>query len=600
MFTLEYDALNIAAMYIDVVPNRKSPPAILLRETRREGKRTTKTTLANLSALPPEAIAALRVILKGGKLVEASTDRFVVERSLPCGHIRAIHTAMQRLGMAELISSKPCPQRDAVLAIIAQRIVRPESKLESAALFADTTLAADFNVTGVNEDGLYSAMDWLLERQSFIEKKLAKRHLREGAMVFYDVSSSSYHGNHCPLARRGKNRDGLKLPCIVYGLLTDVDGRPVSIRVYPGNTGDPATVPEQIDAMRNDFGDGRFVIVGDRGMLTEAQITKLQEQNGCGWISCLRSGDIRNLLESRDPSDAPLFTQSNIAEITHPDFPGERLVACYNAFLAADRDRTRKELLDCTEALLKKLSSEVDRRKHKILTAAEIGMKAGRLIGKYKVGKHFKLSIGDGSISWTRREDAIAREKKLDGIYIVRTSESAQALCADDVVRAYKRLGNVEKAFRTLKGLDLRARPINHRLEDRVRAHFLLCMLAYYVEWHMRIALAPLLYVDEDLEPTRTTRDPVARATPSAKSQTKRDTKTCEEGWQLRRWGGLLQAMATISENTCRIGDENHTVRFPRITESNDYQKRAFALLNQIPHWKDACLCPVDGTENQA
>jgi transposase len=586
-------------MYIDVVPNRNSPPAILLRETQRDGKRAIKTTLANLSALPPDAIAALRIILKGGQLVEATTEQFVVERSLPCGHVRAIKTAMEKLGMAELISAKPCRERNVVLAMLAQRIVRPGSKLESAALFADTTLANDFNVTGIDEDGLYATMDWLLERQSFIEKKLAKRHLGEGSMVFYDVSSSSYYGTHCSLALRGKNRDGLKLPSIVYGLLTDVDGRPVAIRVYPGNTGDPATVPDQMDAMRKEFGVGRFVIVGDRGMLTQPQITKLKEQEGCGWISCLRSGDIRKLMEARDPSDTPLFTQGNIAEITHPDFPGERLVACYNAFLATDRDRTRNELLACTEELLRKLARQVNRRTHTILSAAEIGMKAGRLIGKYKVGKHFTLSIGDGRIAWVRKEEAIAREKALDGIYIVRTSEPAETLSTPDVVRAYKRLGNVEKAFRTFKGIDLRVRPIHHRLEDRVRAHLFLCMLAYYVEWHMRIALAPLLYVDEDLEPTRTTRDPVARAKPSIKSQAKRDTKISEDGWPLRRWDGLLQTMATIAENTCRVGEEKLAVHFPRVTESTDYQKRVFKLLDKVPRWLNNYMRPVNGTEKQ-
>jgi len=587
-------------MYIDVVPNRNSPPAILLRETQRDGRRSIKTTLANLSALPPEAIAALRIILKGGQVVEASTEQFVVERSLPCGHVRTIKTAMEKLGMAELISSKPCRQRDVVLAMIAQRIVRPGSKLESAASFADTTLADDFNVTNSDENDLYAAMDWVLDRQNFIEKKLAKRHINEGSMVFYDVSSSSYHGTHCPLALRGKNRDGLKLPSIVYGLLTDVDGRPVAVRVYPGNTGDPATVPDQMDVMRNDFGVGRFVIVGDRGMLTQPQITKLKAQDGCGWISCLRSSDIRKLIEARDPSDAPLFTQGNIAEITHPDFPGERLVACYNEFLAMDRDRTRNELLACTEELLKKLAREVGRRKHKIFPAAEIGMKAGRLISKYKVAKHFTLSIGDGRIAWARNDEDIAREKALDGIYVVRTSEPAETLSMPDVVRAYKRLGNVEKAFRTFKGMDLRVRPIHHRLEDRVRAHLFLCMLAYYIEWHMRIALAPLLYVDEDLEPTRTTRDPVARAEPSAKSQAKRDTKTSEDGWPLRRWDGLLQTLATITENTCRVGEATLAVRFPRVTESTAYQKRVAALLNRVPRWQNNQLCPVNGTEKPA
>ena len=588
----------IVCMYIESIPNRSSPPAILLRETHRYGSKTVKKTLANLSALPPEAIAALRVILKGGRLVEAS-NRFVVERSLPCGHVRAIRRAMERLGIADLIASKPCKERDMVLAMIAQRIIRSGSKLESAALFADSTLAEDFHVNGVDENDLYAAMDWLLNRKKFIEKKLAKRHLGEGALVFYDVSSSSYYGTHCPLARRGKNRDGVKLPCIVYGLLTDVDGRPIALRVYPGNTGDPATVPDQTDALRNEFGIGKMVFVGDRGMLTQAQIDKLKEQDGCGWISCLRSSDIRKLLESRDPSDAPLFTQQNIAEITHPDFPGERLVACYNAFLAADRDRTRMELLDCTEKGLEKLAREVRRRTRKILSAAEIGMKAGRILAQYKVAKHFDLSIVDGHIEWTRKEESIAREKALDGIYVVRTSELAETLCAADVVRAYKRLENVEKAFRTFKGIDLRVRPIHHRLVDRVRAHMFLCMLAYYVEWHMRVALAPLLYVDEDLEATRTTRDPVAQATPSRKRQTKTATKTSEDGWHLRRWDGLLQAMATITENTCRVGEGNMAVRFPQATEANEYQKRVIALLEQIPRWVNHRLCPVNGTPEE-
>jgi len=584
-------------MYIDVVPNRKSPPAVLLRESRRVGDRSVKTTLANLSALPPEAIAALRIVLNGGRVVEASGERFGIERSLPCGHIRAIRTTMERLGITELVSSKPCRERDLVLAMLAQRVARPSSKLESASLFDDSTLAQDFNVPNADENDLYEAMDWLLARQGFIEKKLAKRHLSEGAMVFYDVSSSSYHGTHCSLARRGKNRDGLSLPSIVYGLLTDWDGRPVALRVYPGNTGDPVTVPDQVDALRKDFGVGHFVLVGDRGMLTQPQITRLKDQEGCGWISCLRSNDIRKLLESRDPSDAPLFTKSNIAEIVHPDFPGERLVACYNEFLAQDRDRTRNELLACTEELLKKLAREVNRRKKKILSASEIGMKAGKLMAKYKVAKHFILAIADGSITWTRKEDSIAREKALDGIYIVRTNEPEDTLSMSDVVRAYKRLGNVEKAFRTFKGIDLRVRPIHHRLDTRVRAHLFLCMLAYYIEWHMRLVLAPVLYGDEDLEPTRTTRDPVAKAEPSAKSQAKRATQQSEDGWPLRRWDGLIQTLSTITENICRVGENKLGVTFPRVTEFNDYQKHVFDLLDKVPVWRNNRLCPVNGTE---
>lgn len=410
-------------MYIDKIPNRNSPPAILLRESSRVGGKTVKKTLANLSALPEEAIVALRIILKGETLLPS--NHYAVERSLPCGHVRAITLAMDRLGMTELIASKPSRERNLVSAMLAQRILRPGSKLETGALFTDTTIAQAFNVEGVDENDLYAAMDWLLEHQPFIEKKLAKRHLDEGSMVFYDVSSSSYYGSHCPLAVRGKNRDGLKLSCIVYGLLTDRDGRPVAIRVYPGNTGDPATVPDQIQTLRKEFGIGQLVVVGDRGMLTQPQIEKLRSVDGCGWISCLRSSDIFTLLKTHDPSDAPLFTSRNIAEITHPDFEGERLIACYNPLLAQDRERTRNELLDCTEALFKKLEKEVGRRTKKLLSASEIGLKAGVILKKYKVGKHFSLTIRDSHISWTRRTEKIAREKSLDGIYVIRTSEQS-------------------------------------------------------------------------------------------------------------------------------------------------------------------------------
>jgi transposase len=566
-------------MYIDEVPNRNSPPAFLLRESRRVGGKTVKKTLANLSALPPEALVALRSILKGETLLPS--DHYAVERSLPCGHVRAITLAMDRLGMTELIASKPSRARDVVVAMVAQRLLRPGSKLETGALFSDTTLAQDFAVEGADENDLYAALDWLLERQPFIEKKLAQRHLDEGAMVFYDVSSSTYYGSHCPLAVRGKNRDGLKLPCIVYGLLTDREGRPVAIRVYPGNTGDPATVPDQLQTLRKAFGIGQLVVVGDRGMLTQPQIAQLRTLEGCGWISCLRSSDILTLLEAQDPSDAPLFTSRNIAEITHPDFEGERLIACYNPLLAQDRERTRHELLDGTEGLLKKLAKEVGRRTTTPLSASEIGLKAGVILKKYKVGKHFSLTIQDGCISWTRRTEEIAREKSLDGIYVIRTSEPSAVLSTADAVKAYKRLGNVEKAFRTLKGVDLSLRPIHHRLENRVRAHIFLCMLAYYLEWHMRQALAPLLYAEEDLEAERVARDPVAQAKPSVNSQEKRQTKRSQDGLPVRRWDGLLQALSTMTENTCRMGEGKNIIRFKRQTEPTPYQQRVFDLLDQ-------------------
>lgn len=565
-------------MYIAVIPNRQSPPAVLLREDHREDGRNVKRTLANLSALPPEAIAALRTILKGERLVDAS-DHFAVERSLPCGHVRAVRGVMEQLGMTDLLASKPSREREVALALVAQRVVKPDSKLGTTRLFNDTTLAADFGVTGADENELYAAMDWLLDRQAFIEKKLAARHLASDGRVFYDVSSSSYYGTHCPLAKRGKNRDGLKLPSVVYGLLTDADGRPVAIQAWPGNTGDPTTVPDRIEALRNRFGVGRFVMVGDRGMLTSARIDELRALNGCGWISCLRSTDIRSLIETRRETAAPLFDHTNIAELIHPDFPGERLVACFNPILAMDRARTRAELLAATEVLLEKLRLEVARRTDKPLTAAQIGVKAGRMINRYKVAKHFALEIRDNRLAWARKEDVIAREQALDGVYVIRTSEPAESLTAADAVRSYKRLGNVEKAFRTFKGIDLRVRPIHHRLEDRVRAHLFLCMLAYYVEWHLREVLAPLLYVDEDLAAIRDTRDPVATATPSERAQEKKATKTSASGQPLRSFNDLLSALSTLCANTCRVGEGKNAVRFERATEANALQQEVFELI---------------------
>lgn len=572
-------------MYIDIVPNRNSPPAVLLRESYRKGKRTLKRTLANLSMLPPAAIGALRSVLKGEELVNVDSI-LKITSSLPCGHVNAVKLAMQRLGMQELISSKNCPERKAVLAMIAQRILHPCSKLETVACMADSTLAQEFNVEGMDENFLYEAMDWLIGRQPFIERKLAARHLEEGAKVFYDVSSSSYYGSHCPLALRGYNRDGLKLKSIVYGLMTDYDGRPVAVRAYPGNTADPATVPDQVQKLIDDFSVSRFIIVGDRGMLTEAQINLLRAHSGCGWVSCLRMHDIRTLLEAQDPSDTPLFSVKNLAEITHPDYPGERLIACHNPFLGDDRGRTRIRLLAATEELLIKLQTAVARRTAKPMTASEIGLKAGRLINKYKVAKHYTLDIADNHFTWRRKEESIAREAALDGIYVIRTSETEQDLSAEDAVRAYKRLNNVERAFRIFKGVDLRIRPIYHHNEARVKAHVLLCMLAYYVEWHMRQALTPLLYATEELDIERAIRDPVAKAEPSASMKRKRSTKKTADGMPLRRWDGLLSSLQTIVRNSLTFGDGSAAIPLVRDTEPNEYQSRIFTLLAaDAPHW---------------
>lgn len=569
-------------MYIETVPNRNSPPAVLLREGRRENGRVVKRTLANLSALPPEAVEALRLSLKGVRLCDAASS-ISVESTVPSGHVRAIRCAMDRLGMAGLVSSKPCRERDIILALVAQRLVEPTTKLEASHRFAESTVADDFGVAGVDENDIYAAMDWLAERQPFIEKKLAARHLASGSMAFYDLSCSSYYGTHCELAKRGYNRDGLDLAAIEYGLLTDVEGRPVSVQVYPGNTGDPKTVPDQAGKLRDMFGLDRVVIVGDRGMLTGAQIGGLRDDDAFGWISCLRSGDIRTLLEDRDPSDTPLFSRGNLAEISHPDFPGERLIACFNPFLAEDRTRTRNELLDATEASLAKLQRYAATRTKKPLTDAELGEMIGRRVGRYKMGKHFDWKAGDGNFTFWRREDEITRERALDGIYVVRTNLPEDALGAEDAVRAYKSLGNVEKAFRTFKGVDILVRPIHHRLDDRVKAHIFLCMLTYYVEWHMRRALSPLMYAEDDLPAARESRDPVAKAGPTAESRRKKATgKSADGSHDLRTWRGMMAALGTLCRTTVRIGN----VPVVMDTKPTGFQDNVFRLLGaESPAW---------------
>lgn len=575
-------------MYIEKVPNRGSRPAVLLRETHREGKKTVKRTIANLSSLSDTAIESLRLILRGVKLCEAS-ERFTVASTVPAGHVTAIVKAMDRLGMTELISSKPCPERDIVLALIAQRLVDPCSKLETAARFRDCTVAQEFGLPdGTDENTIYSAMDWLAGRQPFIERKLATRHLGKGALAFYDLSCSSYYGTHCELAKRGYNRDGLKLPAIEYGLLTDREGRPVSVQVYPGNTGDPKTVPDQAEKLKKAFGLERVVMVGDRGMLTGTQIDELRENGGFGWISCLRSDDIRKLIEKSDPSDTPLFSRGNLAEISHPDFPGERLVACYNQFLAEDRTRTRNELLSATEEKLRRLQDWAARRRGKPLSDAELGEKIGRRIARYKMAKHFSYEVRDGGFTFARREDEIAREQKLDGIYVIRTSESPETISAEDAVRTYKSLGNVEKAFRTFKGVDILVRPIHHRSNERVKAHIFLCMLAYYVEWHMRRALSTLMYAEDDLPAARAARDPVSKAEPTPEAKRKKSTGASQNGFGLRSWRGIISALGKLARTTILVGDSR--IPIIRDAEPDGFQAEVFRLLSaESQIWNRRC-----------
>jgi transposase len=549
-----------------------------LRRSFRVGARVLHETLGNLSHLPAHLIDIIRRSLAGEKFLPAS-DAFLVQRNLPHGHVQAVLGTMRRLGLDSLLASKPCAQRDLVVAMIAERLLYPCSKLATTRLWHTTTLAEELSVAEATEDDLYQAMDWLLERQPRIEKKLAARHLSEDCLVLYDVSSSYYEGHTCPLARYGHDRDGKKgLPIIVYGVMTDGEGRPIAVEVYPGNTGDSTTVADQVEKLRNRFQLSRVVLVGDRGMLTQPQIDKMKMHPGLGWITALTSVAIRGLLET-GALQLSLLDETNLAEITSPDYPGERLMVCHNPLLEEERGRKRRELLQATEQALTKVGKQVVRRKKKPLKEAEIALKVGKVLGRYKMGKHFLYTIGEGKFQWSRREQTIEQEAKLDGIYLIRTSESEERLSAADTVRSYKSLAQVERAFRTLKGMDLRIRPIHHRTEDHVRAHIFLCMLAFYVEWHMRQALAPLLFEDEELAQNRTRRDPVAPAQASHSAKAKKADRVTPDGFPVHSFDTLLRELATRCRNTCRIPSDPSGTTFQQLTEATPLQARAFQLL---------------------
>jgi transposase len=569
-------------MYIEVVPNRNSPPAILLREGWREAGKVRKRTLANLSDWSAARIEALRHILRNEPA--ATHDALlVIERSLPQGHVQAVLETIGRLELDRLVSAKDSPERALVLAMIAERLIHPCSKLATTRLWHTTTLAEDLAVRRASEDDLYEAMDWLLERQGAIEKKLAARHLTEGAQVLYDVSSSYYEGRTCPLMRFGHDRDGKRgRPIVIYGVMTDRGGRPIALEAYPGNTGDPTTVADQLEKLRGRFALKQVVLVGDRGMLTQTQIETLQRYPGLGWISALRSSAIRELLDG-GALQRSLFDEHNLAEIRSPAFPGERLVACYNPLLAEERRRKREALLAATEAQLARIGAEVARRTRTPFTAVQIATKVHRVLNRFKMGKHFELTIEAGALGYARREAAINREAELDGLYVIRTSEPAAALSAADTVRSYKRLAQVEHAFRCLKGIDLLVRPIRHRDEQRVRAHLFLCMLAYYVEWHMRKALAPLLFDDEQLDQDRNTRDPVAPAQPSAAAKRKKVLRENAEGLPVHSFETLLAELGTRCRNRCRLSADPQAPAFQQLTEPNPVQRRAFELLRTFP-----------------
>ena len=569
-------------MYVDIVPNRNSRPAVLLREGWREGKKVCKRTVANLSDWPARKVELLRRVLRDEPLV-SPTEAFAIERSLPHGHVEVVLETIRRIGLDTLIGAKRSRQRDLVLAMIVERLIAPCSKLATTRAWHSTTLAAELAVGDADEEQLYAAMDWLLARQARIENKLAGRHLSDGGQVLYDVSSSYFEGRSCPLVQFGHSRDGKRgRPIVVYGVLTDAQGRPVSVEVYPGNTGDPSTVPDQVEKLKGRFGLKRVVLVGDRGMLTQTQIEVLKTHPGIGWISALRSEKVRQLVDS-GALQLSLFDEQNLAEIASRDFPGERLTACFNPLLAEERRRKRDELLAATQAALAKIRAEVRRRTRTPLSAAQIGQKVGRVINRHKMGKHFEVTIEDGAFSYRRREQAIAREAQLDGLYVIRTSEAQEQLSAEQAVRSYKNLARVERAFRTLKGMDLRIRPIHHRNEDRVRAHIFLCLLAYYVEWHLRQAWAELLFDDETLPRERLHRDPVAAAKPSKAAQKKKSQRRTEEGLPIHSFSTLMAELGTRCRHRCRLKADPDTPSIEQDTEPTPLQARALGLIRMFP-----------------
>jgi hypothetical protein len=541
----------------------------LLRRSYRDGGKVRKETLANLSHLPDEAIDAVRLVLAGRTVIDADGG-VEVTRSLPHGHVAAVAAMARRLGFPALLGP-PGPQRDLAYALVVSRVARPGSKLSTIGWWDDVTLGPDLGVAGASTDDVYEAMDWLLARQDDIEGQLARRHLREGGMALFDLSSSWVEGRHCELAAFGHSRDHKRgKPQIEYGLLTDNQGRPVAVRVFAGNTGDPTAFVQAVEVVRDKFALTRAVMVGDRGMITSARIKALREVPGMAWLTCLRAPAIKKLAEDGGPLQMSLFDAQDLAEISSPDYPGERLIACHNPVLAEERAAHRQRLLAATEAELTKINSMVEAGR--LTDPAKIGVRAGKVINKRKVGKHFILDIGERSFSWRRDQGNIDTEAAFDGIYVIRTPVPAQELDAAGAVAAYKDLACAEQDFKISKD-DLDLRPIWHRLEDRVRAHVLICMLACHLSWHLRKAWAPLTYADEQ-PPQRD--NPVAPAHRSASARAKAARKTTATGQPARSFRDLLDHLATLTRDTIVIG--GHQIE--KITTATRTQREAFELLS--------------------
>jgi transposase len=568
-------------MYVESVPNRNSPPAVLLRESSRLDGKIVKRTLANLSAWPASQIASLRRVLKGESLV-APAEAFRIQRATPHGHVAAVLGTLRRLGLERILSRSQCAERDLVVAMIVARILEPSSKLATTrGLRQETATSSLASVLGldqsVDEAHLYGALDWLLERQQNVENALAKRHLSDGSLVLYDVSSTYFEGRCCPLARFGHSRDERSgNPQIVFGLLTAPEGCPVAVEIFEGNTGDPTTVAPQVNKLRQRFGLKQVILVGDRGMLTSARIREdLKPQEGLQWISALKSVQIQQLVAG-GALQLSLFDQRDLAEIRHPSYQGERLIACRNPLLAEERKRKRKELLEATEKQLNKIVTATQRQKKPLRGRRDIGLAVGRILGRYKMGKHFRLFIEEDGFRCERKQDNIEREAALDGIYVIRTSVPAETLSSEKVVERYKGLSDVERAFRSLKSVDLKIRPIYHYLADRVRAHVFLCMLAYYVEWHMRRALAPILFDDDDTQAAEEARKSiVSPAGRSPKAKSKDALKKTSDGMPVHSFQTLLKDLSTLTLNEVRVGEQTMQM----LATATPVQLRALQLL---------------------
>jgi len=574
-------------MYVAVIPNRSSPPAILLRESYRVGRQVKSRPLANLSAWPPAQIEALRTVLRGAPVGAPLAEAFTIVRTRPHGQVAAVLGTLRRLGIDRLLGAQRSRPRALGVAMLVARILQPRSKLATARALGAETLASSLGeVLGVAEataDDLYAARDWLLPRQARIEAALARRHLAEGTLVLYDVTATYFEGRTCPLARHGHDRGGKRGTLqIVFGLLTNAAGCPVAVEVFAGNTGDPRTLAPQVQKVRQRFGLQHVVWVGDRGVLTDARLRADLQPTGLDWITALRAPAIRQLVQA-GALQLSLFDERDLAEITAPEYPDERLIVCRNPLLAQERARKREELLQATEQELAPIAAATRRARQPLRGQDQIGLRVGKVLGRFKVAKHFRLTITDTAFAYERDAARIAAEAALDGIYVIRTNVPAERLGPDATVHAYKGLSHVERAFRSYKTVDLKVRPIHHRLADRVRAHVFLCLLAYYVEWHMRKALAPLLFDDEEPAAGEARRASVVRpAQRSPRAQRKAATQRTEDGTPVHSFQTLLEDLATVAKNRVQPKDGG-TAPFDMITTPSLLQQRAFDLLGISP-----------------